>query len=664
MNLKTITYDVADVTATLDLINYNFDQLLANGYGAAGNVGAAGTAGAVGTQGVQGVAGPTGPTGPAGDASPHVGVEWLNDTTTVAGSNIMVPRHSTVGEKGVATSHATNGGFNYVVSSNALETTVDPVGGSGATVEVTGISGGPISTYSIISSGSGYSAGDVLTVVGGSGTAKITIDTVATLASVTIGDDSPVANNEKTQLSVGRNMINFDSNIRLTVPGSANYAEFIQGVDRLDISFNSSASSTLITLLGDEIKFKDSADSDEFASFDSSGIAFKKNVIIDATVTFSDTLRLGINNSASAGDVLVSANDYGLLKWVPQNSLGANVPIGTTVPIISSLYSSTNFDRIDAAISATDLTSVAGTGIGDYAGWYLCHGYSWYSSRGVLTSTLLAGGTGYGTASTDEFSTTVLPVGGAGATVKLDTIAGGVFSAYTIVNAGSGYTAGDILTVVKAGGADGTITITAVDAVGEVAYTTPEVSSKTFTDNGTQLQETYTTLLSGSKINVTANVSGSTDITTVLDSTPELRKLGDSNNTTGSHIDVNVVKLPHIIYLGTDNVLSWKYTDISESPFLGNHSPLYLDSEPGDLTLAQACTSFQGGNGTTVTAKTVQVYFLTNSNYLGSTMIWIADGILAPPGWYVEDDQGSAEKIGYWKGAMWDLALSGTCNFD
>ena len=55
MNLKTITYDVADVTATLDLINYNFDQLLANGYGAAGNVGAAGAAGAAGTQGVQGV---------------------------------------------------------------------------------------------------------------------------------------------------------------------------------------------------------------------------------------------------------------------------------------------------------------------------------------------------------------------------------------------------------------------------------------------------------------------------------------------------------------------------------------------------------------------------------------------------------------------------------
>jgi len=659
MNLKTITYDVADVTATLDLINYNFDQLLANGYGAAGNVGAAGTAGAVGTQGVQGVAGPTGLTGPAGDASPNVGVEWLNDTTTVAGSNIMVPKHST-NARGVVTSTILATGASYIAATG-LATTVNTGSGTGATVNISAVNSGAIQTYTINNPGSGYNSGEILTVVqSGASNGTITINTVSNLASVTIGDDSPVANNEKTQLSVGRNMINFASNIRLTVPGSANYAEFIQGVDRLDISFNSSASSTLITLLGDEIKFKDSADSDEFATFDSNGIAFKKNVIIDATVTFSDTLRLGINNSASAGDVLVSANDYGLLKWVPQNSLGANVPFGTTVPIISSLYKSTNFDRIDAAISSTDLTNVAGTGIGSYTGWYLCHGYSWYSSRGVLASTLLAGGTAYGTASTDEFSTTVLPVGGAGATVKLDTIAGGVFSAYTILNAGSGYTAGDVLTVVKAGGTGGTITITEVSAVGEVAYTTPEVSSKTFTDNGTQLQETYTTLLSGSKINVTANVSGSTDITTVLDSTPEVRRLGDSNNTSSNHIDVNVVKLPHIIYLGTDNVLSWRYTDISASPFVFK-TLIYLDSEPGDLTMAQACTSFQSGNGTSINTYRNQGPFLTGTN-TAATMLWAGDGILAPPGWYVDAGGESAEVIGYWKGAMWDLALDGTCD--
>ena len=455
-------------------------------------------------------------------------------------------------------------------------------------------------------------------------------------------------------------MINFDSNIRLTVPGSANYAEFIQGVDRLDISFNSSASSTLITLLGDSIKFKDSADSDEFATFDSSGISFKKNVIIDSTVTFSDTLRLGINNSASAGDVLVSANDYGLLKWVPQNSLGANVPIGAVIPTLGSIFNNTNFDKVGVAISATDLTSVAGTGIGDYAGWYLCHGYSWYSSRGVLTSTLLSGGTGYGTASEDEFSTTVAPAGGAGATVKLDSISSGVIQTYTIVNAGSGYTAGDVLTVVKSGGNSGTITINTVSPNGEVAYTTPEVSKKTVYNNGTLQQSTYDTILSGAALDVTANQGGGTNITTSLDTSTVVKKIGDDDYINSVHEEINLVKLPHIIYLGTDNVLSWQYTKIAQSPFVYK-SLMYLDSDPGVLTTIQACTSFQSGNGTSINTCRNQGQFITITN-TAATMLWAGDGILAPPGWYVNGGTGSAEVIGYWKGAMWDTALAGTCD--
>ena len=67
-------------TIRLDKINYNFDQLVANGLGSQGNRGTQGSAGAVGPQGATGPTGPDGPVGLIG----NTGSSTLTWNSTVA----------------------------------------------------------------------------------------------------------------------------------------------------------------------------------------------------------------------------------------------------------------------------------------------------------------------------------------------------------------------------------------------------------------------------------------------------------------------------------------------------------------------------------------------------------------------------------------------------
>ena len=300
MNLKNIIYDSASPGTVLDLINYNFDQLIANGYGASGAAGTIGATGATGVQGTQGIQGIVGATGGVGGTGSAAAIEWANDTTTISGTNIMVPKPSV---------------------------------------------------------------------------------SVGATTSITLGEPASFANNSESQLIVGRNTAEFDSNIRLSVSGSVNYVDFKHSVGQLDIGFNSAAASTLIKLNADKAVLSDSVDNDIFAEFGSS-IFFLKNVTIDSNVQFNDTLSLQINGTASTNDVLVAADDTGLLKWVAPSALGANVPIGTVIPILRSVFNTTNFIKSDAVVSATDYTQRAGAGKAGtpYEGWYLCHGYTWYNT--------------------------------------------------------------------------------------------------------------------------------------------------------------------------------------------------------------------------------------------------------------------------------------------
>jgi len=501
MNLKTITYDSTDATATLDLINYNFDQLLANGYGPQGTTGTQGTAGAQGTTGAQGPQGDTGAQGTAGGSSTAVGVEWLNDTITISGTNIMVPKPTT------------------------------------------GIS---------------------------------------TLTSVTIGDGSPSAADDASQLLVGRNVIDFDSNIRLTVPGSVNYLDFTQNINELKMSFNSGATDTVFKINAEQIKFSDSSDSDQFALFSSASTIFNKDVKIDADVQFNDTLKLGINTSATAGYVLTAADDTGLLHWLAPSTLGTNVPIGTVVPILSSLYNSTNFHTASTTVSATDHTTILGSGkVGTaYDGWYLCHGYTWFN------------------------------------------------------------------------------------LAADVAYDAPDLSGKTFTIDTTLTQETEDTILSGARIGVVVTSAGVIDTTLNTDAVTRRLALG-TGLANQDHVPFNLVKVPHIIYLGITDDFSWRFVDVSA---ITQYSSYYINAPLG--AGSSICAEFKGVSsvyGPKVNKTIYMIYNSGNTTFsLGAnnanSRTYVDDGVLAPAGWYMQTGSTSSNEYDYWTGTAWSLLLAGTCD--
>lgn len=66
INIKEI-FELDSENQKIDKINYNFDQILANGGGPIGTKGAPGTTGATGSKGATGAQGPAGPQGPTGD---------------------------------------------------------------------------------------------------------------------------------------------------------------------------------------------------------------------------------------------------------------------------------------------------------------------------------------------------------------------------------------------------------------------------------------------------------------------------------------------------------------------------------------------------------------------------------------------------------------------
>ena len=88
INIKEI-FESDTSNQQIDKINYNFDQILANGGGPIGATGAQGVAGSVGATGAQGAQGPIGPQGVPGAYSDFFVSDDLNPG--VAGSNTISP---------------------------------------------------------------------------------------------------------------------------------------------------------------------------------------------------------------------------------------------------------------------------------------------------------------------------------------------------------------------------------------------------------------------------------------------------------------------------------------------------------------------------------------------------------------------------------------------
>lgn len=117
-----------DANQLIDKINYNFDQILANGGGPTGATGAQGATGATGSTGATGAQGPTGPQGPAGDYS---------DFFVVDADPLTNPHNTAYLKKSFATTTlvigdgtATTNGLVDPYSDSALKVIGDDFGGN------------------------------------------------------------------------------------------------------------------------------------------------------------------------------------------------------------------------------------------------------------------------------------------------------------------------------------------------------------------------------------------------------------------------------------------------------------------------------------------------------------------------------------------------------
>ena len=101
ISLKHINYTSDSDTIKLDKVNYNFDQLVANGGGPRGPQGAVGQTGAQGNTGQKGFQGPIGHTGSQGPEGPISINFWEKIVPGIIDAHTLIPI-------GIASQAATN----------------------------------------------------------------------------------------------------------------------------------------------------------------------------------------------------------------------------------------------------------------------------------------------------------------------------------------------------------------------------------------------------------------------------------------------------------------------------------------------------------------------------------------------------------------------------
>jgi len=152
----------------------------------------------------------------------------------------------------------------------------------------------------------------------------------------------------------------------------------------------------------------------------------------------------------------------------------------STTAFIASTFN--NPGTFSGGIYRASGTYGAITVAGVYQGTYTS-GRSYTGSVGLVNTVSIAnGGTGYTTGIKSTSGGT-----GAGATINVLTVSGGVITSVAVSAMGSNYVVGDVLTL--AGGTGGTVTVTAVDFAGQISVVD---DSNTFSD--TKTNNIYTTI--------------------------------------------------------------------------------------------------------------------------------------------------------------------------
>jgi hypothetical protein len=318
ISLKHINTSDSD-NIKLDNVNYNFDQLVANGGGPRGPQGPIGQTGTQGTTGQPGFQGPIGDAGFQGPQSPISSNYWKKIAPGNIDADTLIPIHS--------------GNNSYpapVVSIGYVES--DPESGTKSEL------------------------------VGGK---------------------------TQYQWNIYRQPYSI-SNLRFLngdIPGNAYdfRLEKFGGKDQMTMGFLEIENS-ISTYRSASTSFRSSISSPDSLLINLSGTFFKTKTTFDSPASIINGLIIG-NQGADINEIAISADNTGRVTFKSVQELGGTVPFGTIVSILPSIFAdNTKFINTESITSQGDTSPIrisAGKGVGNYKGWYLCHGKQW--TNGVDT---------------------------------------------------------------------------------------------------------------------------------------------------------------------------------------------------------------------------------------------------------------------------------------
>ena len=202
--------------------------------------------------------------------------------------------------------------------------------------------------------------------------------------------------NSDTSLLVNRSSY-YGSNLRLsssTVPGFfVDYTvEEANGIKKFKTISSNVAGSKFEWSAG-EYNFYDYSTSNLLLSIAANNITTSIDSFFNEPATFNSSLTYNFGTPAT-GKVVASADSSGLFEWKYPDELGGVAPIGTIVGVLYDKWNDSNnflgtstpevYDIDDDEI----LPILAGRGVGDYAGWYICNGQTWRNASNSFSYTV------------------------------------------------------------------------------------------------------------------------------------------------------------------------------------------------------------------------------------------------------------------------------------
>ena len=326
----------------LDKVNYNFDQLVANGggpMGVTGDIGEAGLQGVTGDQGPQGIEGSQGFQGPADDSADSRwkdGASWTNGSLRI---KTIVPKHEI---------------DSFQTSANFAPTNV---------------------VLGLANNDAEYN--DAFTI------ANAVLDSVLTINKNSNYHESNIR-------LIAEKDINSYLDITLT-----NYPGLVAGdpgTSALEFEFAQSVINGEYRWNADKYVIND-VNGNEMMSMDATnGATFTGSFLSTSSAIFTGSI-FRINNGTGASTdpdvdkIAVSLDNLGTIGFKTASEVGASVPIGTIVSFHYDTYidisNFTQTQAIDVNDNPEQIDIVVGRGIAStqYEGWYLCNGQTWKNAN-------------------------------------------------------------------------------------------------------------------------------------------------------------------------------------------------------------------------------------------------------------------------------------------